>query len=107
MITIDGIEIEYIPVTIGEGEESAPYTLRVTPENAGEELKAEAVDGLALWGKIGAGAYQELAVTPLDLSGFYPGFADVLVKVIAANSIPGVTRKYIFLGTETGGAALW
>ncbi len=108
MITdTSGNVINLIPLVLTEGGETSPVTIRVVPETENETLEAEAAAEVVLWGKIGLGAYQNLSTNPLDVSEYFGEFTDVEIKAIAAESVPGVTRRYLFLGSRSGAAAGW
>lgn len=105
--TTSGAIFNLIQFTLREGQSSAPVTIRVTPENVGEKLTTQYEAEVALWGKIGAGAYVNIVSTPIDLNPFLGGYVDILIKGIAANSVPGVVKKYLFLGGILASPAGW
>lgn len=86
-----GNQVRHIPVSLMEGQESTPVTLRIAPEIENAKLQAGSSAAAKIMGRIAPGSFQELAVSPLDLPAM--GLtADVELKVIAADSLPGVTR---------------
>lgn len=102
-----GERVSYIPVNIIEGGESAPVTLTITPEVEGAEMSTPVSPSAAVWGRISPDAYQNLAVTPLDLSAAFGSSVDVDFKVIAAAPLPGVTRVVIPARIPKRQAAAW
>jgi hypothetical protein len=109
MITdpITGNVVEYVPLNLGEGEESAPFTLRVAPEAEDAFLQAPADSRVTIMARIAPGAFQDLSTDPLDLSGYYGSHADVDFKIVAAAPLPGVTRVLISAYIPIRSAAAW
>lgn len=99
--------VEYVPFALKEGEESAPVTLRVAPEVEDALLKSPADDRVTISARISPGAYQDLSVSPLDLSAYWEDHADVDFKVTAADPLPGVTRVLISAYVPRRSAAAW
>lgn len=104
----NGALASYIPLNLEEGEASVDIPLRAYPDATSARLRASVAESVTLWGKLaGGGAYQNLSESSLDLSGYVGGFAEIVVKAIASDSLPGRAREFIFLGISSGGAAAW
>lgn len=103
----NGNEINLLPFQVREGQESTPVNIRVYPGSITEKLEASLISEATVYGKIGAGAFQDLATNPLDVGLYFGGYVTVNIKVVASNSLSGIVRKIVFLGGKTGGAANW
>lgn len=99
--------VSYVPLYLQEGEESVPVTLRVAPETAEALLRATTDVAATILARIAPGGYQDIAVTPLDMSAYFGSFADVDFKVIAADPLPGITRVLLSAGIGRNAAAAW
>jgi hypothetical protein len=102
-----GEEVRYLPITLNAGEESAPLSLLATPQAPGERLRSSYSLDAKILGRIGAGAYQDLRSSPLDLTGYYGTTVTVQIKIQASALITGVRRVGQFLGVSSGKGAGW
>lgn len=99
--------VSLIPLYLEEGEESVEIPLIVVPEAADSFLGANLSNEVTLWGKIAPGAFQNLAVSPIDLDPFFGSETEVIFKVQAGANLPGVTRVYVTAGIGKPAAAAW
>lgn len=103
-----GNVIYYIPVTLVEGEETAPFSFRVTPQDSEDTLAAQAsADAEIMARTLPGGVFAPLASNPIDLAPYAGAYVDIEIKVAAAPTLPGVTRFALFLGTVGSKQAGW
>jgi hypothetical protein len=102
---LDGNVIGYIPLFVVAGGETNPFTIRIVLDLNGGELKSGQAEIAALWGRIGAGAYQELFTNPLDLNAYANGSVDVQIKAKADADAVGLNRVFNSLNVGNGGSA--
>lgn len=102
-------EITYLPFLLREGEESEEKEIRVYPAENDFLLFAGSDADCSVMGRIAdaPGGFQDLGNDPLDLSEFIGESVDILIKIVAADDLPGVLRKVVFLGSKTGKPAQW
>lgn len=108
MITdIDGNEISYIPISLAEGETSPPVILRITPELETDILRGTSLPEALMLGSFEGGAYLDLEENPVTLAPYFGSYIDLLLKIQAGASVPGVSRFYLFLGVKRSSPAGW
>lgn len=100
-------EITYIPIELQEGGESLPVIVRVFPDSAEDVLTVDNAPDATIWAKIGAGAWFDLAVSPVDLEPYFESFLEIQLKAIAAEDVPGLSRVELFLGVRSQSPAAW
>lgn len=104
---LNGNRVNFIPVNLLEGDETAVITLRITPEIADALLRGTLDAAASIKARIGLAAFQDLATTPLDLSGYFGGSVDIDFKVAASDPLPGVTRVLLIAGISRPRSAAW
>lgn len=103
----NGNVVSFIPVSLLEGAASEPLTIEVTPELEESILRGRTDAAASIWARIAPSAFQDIAVTGLDLSSHFGSSVDVDFKIIAAMPLPGVTRVLLSAGIARRAAAAW
>lgn len=105
-----GNELFYWPVgQLIEGDATAPLTIKVNTPVALGRLRASTNPLVSVWARVkGVGAtYQDVTVTPIDLSVLGAGPTDFEVYAEALSGIAGIEREAVYIIAGSSSSAGW
>lgn len=103
----NGNRVSVVPVNLLEGNETDVLTVNIVPEISAPFLRGTVNAAASIMGRVAPDAFQDIALDPLDLSGFDEIGTDVELKVVASSPLPGVYRILLNAGISRPAAAAW